>query len=288
MNAAYAATAPTLPWKRSPIRASAFAAAARLGREQRYPRPWGSRRDRTHTAGGGFDMPNRAFTLAFVASLLLPGAVRAEDHPIDCPLHKGGVDPGGMRPFAETEKWIEYLEKPERASWQKPDEVVKALGLNGTETVADVGAGSGYFTFRIARALPRGKVHATDVDPAMVRHIHRKVMTEHVSNVEVALAQPSDPAIPPGTHIAFVADVLHHVAERDAWLRRGFAELEPGGKLVVIEFKDGKLPQGPPESVKIPKAKLIAMLEAVGFHLESDDPDLLPYQTFLTFEKPAH
>jgi ubiquinone/menaquinone biosynthesis C-methylase UbiE len=193
----------------------------------------------------------------------------------------------GMRPFAETEKWIEYLDKPERAAWQKPDEVVKALALKGTESVADVGAGSGYFTFRIARALPKGKVHATDVDPEMVRHIHRKVMTEHVPNVAVALARADDPAIPPGTDLAFVADVIHHVAQRDAWLKRGFEELRPGGKLVVIEFKEGKLPQGPPESMKIPKARLITMLEAVGFELASDDPGLLPYQTFLTFQKPA-
>jgi ubiquinone/menaquinone biosynthesis C-methylase UbiE len=208
-------------------------------------------------------------------------------HPIDCPLHKGGVDPRGMRPFAETEKWIEYLESPERASWQRPDEVVKALALKGTETVADVGAGSGYFTFRIANALPRGKVYATDVDPEMVRHLHRKVMTEHISNIEVALAQPNDPGIPPGTDVAFVCDVIHHVAERDAWLRRGFEELQPGGKLVVIEFKEGRLPQGPPEAVKIPKSKLIGMIEAAGFRLAADDPKLLPYQTFLTFEKPA-
>jgi ubiquinone/menaquinone biosynthesis C-methylase UbiE len=208
-------------------------------------------------------------------------------HPIDCPLHKGGLDPRGMRPFAETEKWIEYLDSPERASWQKPEDVVRALSLKGTETVADVGAGSGYFTFRLSRAVPKGKVFATDVDPEMVRHIHRKVMTERISNVEVALARSNDPAIPPGTNVALVCDVIHHVADRHAWLKKGFDELTPGGRLVVIEFKEGRLPQGPPESVKIPKARLIAMVEDAGFRLVADDPKLLPYQTFLTFEKPS-
>ena len=218
-----------------------------------------------------------------------PGAAEADGsvHPIDCPLHKAGVDPRGMRPFAETEKWIDYLDNPQRASWQKPDEVVKALRLGGAETVADVGAGSGYFTFRISRALPRGKVYATDVDPEMVRHIHRKVMAERITNVEVALARSNDPGIPAGTDLAFVCDVIHHVAERDAWLKKGFEELKPGNRLVMIEFKDGKLPQSPPERMKIPKAKLISMIEAVGFKLVADTPDLLPYQTFLTFEKPA-
>jgi SAM-dependent methyltransferase len=242
-------------------------------------------------------MRHRVFILTVSVALTFPAAGRGEDHaapeqdgsvhPIDCPLHKAGVDPMGMRPFAETEKWIEYLDKPERASWQKPEEVVKALALEGRETVADVGAGSGYFTFRISRALPKGKVYATDVDPEMVRHIHRKVLTQHVSNVEVALAHSNDPGIPPGTDVAFVCDVIHHVADRHAWLKKGFDELRPGGKFVVIEFKEGKLPQGPPESMKIPKTKLIGMVEAAGFKLASDDPTLLPYQTFLTFDKPA-
>ncbi len=63
--------------------------------------------------------------------------------PIDCPLHRKGVDPGHLRPFAETEKYIEFLERPDRATWQKPDAVVAALHLAGAETLADVGAGSG-------------------------------------------------------------------------------------------------------------------------------------------------
>jgi len=250
-------------------------------------------------------MTRKALVPILVAVLALPGPglgdggsgsppppsagseVDGSAHPIDCPLHQAGVDPRGMRPFAETEKWIEYLDKPERASWQKPDEVVRALALGGSEKVADVGAGSGYFTFRLAKALPGGRVYATDVDPEMVRHVHRRVMTEHVPNVDVALARSDDPGIPPGTDVAFVCDVIHHVAQREAWLEKGFEELRPGGRLVVIEFKEGRLPQGPPEAVKIPKAKLIAMIEAAGFELASDDPSLLPYQTFLTFRKPA-
>jgi SAM-dependent methyltransferase len=249
-------------------------------------------------------MNGKHLCLAALLALVTPQPVVAQDHaskekappasevdgsvqPIDCPLHKAGVDPRGMRPFEETEKWIEYLDKPERASWQKPDDIVKALRLTGSETVTDVGAGSGYFTFRISKVLPNGKVHATDVDPEMVRHIHRLVMKEHVPNVDVALAKSNDPGIPPGTDVAFVCDVIHHVAERDAWLKKGFEELKPGGKFVVVEFKEGKLPQGPPERMKIPKAKLIGMLEGAGFKLVADDGALLPYQTFLTFEKPA-
>jgi hypothetical protein len=94
--------------------------------------------------------------------------------PIDCPLRKQGIDPSLMRPFEEVENYIAFLERPDRARWQKPDEVVSALGLTGGETVIDLGAGSGYFAFRLAEALPRGKVIAADIEPEMIRHVHHK------------------------------------------------------------------------------------------------------------------
>ena len=77
-----------------------------------------------------------------------PGTGSGQDHNmpgIDCPLRKAGVDPSGLRPFAEVEKYIAFLDRPDRAAWQKPDEVVTSLALQGNETVFDLGAGSGYF-----------------------------------------------------------------------------------------------------------------------------------------------
>jgi SAM-dependent methyltransferase len=218
-------------------------------------------------------------------------APRAHDSsgppPIDCPLHKKGVSADALRPFPETEKYIEFLERPDRARWQRPDEVVAALHLAGTETVSDVGAGSGYFTFRFARALPRGKVIAIDVDPEMVRHVHHKVLSEKITNVDAVLADPKDPTVSAAADVVFVCDVIHHVDGREAWLRRMFAQMKPGARLVVVEFKEGELPEGPPEAVKIPKAQLTAMLRDAGFLLKADDPGLLPYQTFLVLEKPG-
>jgi SAM-dependent methyltransferase len=218
-----------------------------------------------------------------------PGAAAHDpaNPPIDCPLHERGVNTGSLRPFAETEKYIEFLERPDRAVWQRPDAVVAALHLTGTETLVDVGAGSGYFTFRFARALPKGKVIATDIEPEMIRHVHHKVLSDGITNVRVVLADPRDPGVDPAADVVFVCDVIHHVDGREPWLRKLSSEMKPGAKLVVIEFKEGKLPEGPPEAVKIPKAKLISVLEGAGFSLQSDQPELLPYQTFLTFKKPA-
>jgi SAM-dependent methyltransferase len=206
--------------------------------------------------------------------------------PIDCPLRKQGIDPDHMRPFQDVERYIAFLEREDRAAWQKPDQVIAALKLRGTEMVMDLGAGSGYFAFRFAKALPRGKVIAADIEPEMVRHIHHKAMTESARNIEATLIQANAPAVPAGVDLIFVCDVLHHVADRPAWLAKITKAMRSGSKLVLIEFKEGDLPEGPPESVKIPRDELVDLVTKAGLVLDSEQADLLPYQTFLVFRKP--
>ncbi len=207
----------------------------------------------------------------------------ATSTPIDCPLHKAGVATGDLRPFEDVEAYIAFLERADRAAWQKPDEVVRALDLTGTETIADVGAGSGYFTFRLASAVPRGRVVAVEIEPEMVRHIHHKAQTDEIDNVETVLVTSDEVEAPKGADLVFVCDVLHHVADREAWLERLFQSMRPGARLALIEFKEGELPEGPPAEVKIPRAELIRLAEGAGFTFEAEETELLPYQVFLTF-----
>jgi ubiquinone/menaquinone biosynthesis C-methylase UbiE len=150
----------------------------------------------------------------------------------------------------------------------------------------DVGAGSGYFSFRFARAVPRGKVVAIDIEPEMVRHIHHKAMTEKIANVEAALSKPDDPGIPSSADLVFVCDVLHHVPDAAAWFGKVANGMKSGARFVLIEFKQGKLPQGPPEKLKIPRAKLLSLATSSGLVLDTEKPKLLPYQTFMVFRKP--
>jgi SAM-dependent methyltransferase len=205
--------------------------------------------------------------------------------PIDCPLRKQGINPQDMKPFADTQKYVEFLERSDRAAWQKPDTIINELHLLGTETIADVGAGSGYFSFRFARALPKGKVFAIDIEPEMLRHIYHKAMAEGVDNIEVIKADFDDPHVPAGADMVFVCDVIHHVKERQVWLKKLSAEMKEGAKLVVIEFKEGDLPEGPPAKLKIPKSQLTDMIEENKFTLDLDKSELLPYQVFLIFSK---
>jgi len=110
-------------------------------------------------------------------------------------------------------------------------------------------------------------------------------MTEGVNNVEVIKSTPDDPKVPADVDLVFVCDVIHHVKDRELWLKNLSSQMKKGALLVVIEFREGDLPQGPPAAVKIPKRKLIDMILRHNFRLDRDKPDFLPYQIFLIFSK---
>ncbi|PKN54368.1 MAG: hypothetical protein CVU56_26935 [Deltaproteobacteria bacterium HGW-Deltaproteobacteria-14] len=208
------------------------------------------------------------------------------DHPpIDCPLAAAGVDAHHHKPFADTEKYIAHLERADRAVWQKPDEVVTALKLTGSEKVYDIGAGSGYFSFRFAAALPSGSVVAADTEPEMVRHVHHKAMTEGIGNVTAKVIATDDPGVSDDVDLVFICDVLHHVEDRPAWMAKLASEMKPGARLAVIEFKMGELPVGPPEAMRMTRAATVKVAEDAGLTLVSEETELLPYQVLYVFRK---
>ncbi len=223
----------------------------------------------------------------FVISAALMSCVTADNKETDKnPLKPfKDTDQHGLKPFKKTSDYIAHLEEKDRDLWQKPDSVIAALELQGSETVADVGAGSGYFTFRFAKALSKGKVFAIDIDPEMIQYIQQKSKTEGIKNVDIILAPMNDPRIPANVTMVFMCDVLHHVSHKEMWLKKLAAEMLQGAKLVIIEFKEEKLPIGPPEKMKIPANKIISLLNQAGYKLLKRDMGLLPYQTVFVFEK---
>lgn len=225
--------------------------------------------------------------MARAVGSIIASAVHDPAHPpIDCPLRKHGIDTSHLRPFEETAQYIEFLERPDRAQWQKPDAVVAALRPRASDVVFDLGAGSGYFSFRFAAVVPTGKVIAADTEAEMIRHIHHRSMTEGVKNVQVKLISPNAPNLDENADIVFICDVLHHVTDRPGWLKSIAAAMKPDARLALIEFKQGKLPEGPPESMKISRAELVSLVTGAGLVLTREHEDLLPYQVFLEFHKP--
>ncbi len=186
----------------------------------------------------------------------------------------------------DAQAYIASLEDPARDAWQKPDEVVGALQLREGETVADVGAGSGYFTLRLAKAVgERGRVYAVDINPDMVRHLNRRLRDGGVRNVCTVLSDPADPLLPDASvDRALIVDTWHHVEDQPAYLERLKRVLKPGGQVVHVDFQKRELPVGPPVSMKIAREDLVKQMEAAGFRLAAEHT-FLPYQYFLVFRR---
>ncbi len=186
----------------------------------------------------------------------------------------------------DAQAYIASLEDPARDAWQKPDEVVGALQLREGETVADVGAGSGYFTLRLAKAVgERGRVYAVDINPDMVRHLNRRLRDAGVRNVCTVLSEPADPLLPDASvDRVLIVDTWHHVEDQPAYLERLKHVLKPGGQVIHVDFQKRELPVGPPVSMTIAREDLVKQMEAAGFRLASEQT-FLPYQYFLVFTR---
>jgi ubiquinone/menaquinone biosynthesis C-methylase UbiE len=184
----------------------------------------------------------------------------------------------------DSAAYIASLDDPTRDSWQKPREVVEALNIKEGESIADIGAGSGYFALRFAHHVgATGHVYAVDVEPAMILHLNHRIRETGAWNVRTVLADPDDPLLAPASlDRVFICDTWHHIENQDLYLERLKALLKPGGQIVMIDFQKRDLPVGPPVSMKIAREDLIRQMNAAGFRLEAEH-SFLPYQYFLVF-----
>jgi ubiquinone/menaquinone biosynthesis C-methylase UbiE len=183
-------------------------------------------------------------------------------------------------PPADAAAYAKILEDPQRDVWQLPQQVIMALELKPQETIADIGAGSGYFTRRLARHAK--KVYAVDIDSKLLEIVRKSAP----ANVETVLAAPDDPKLPDASvDTIFFCDVLHHIENRPGYYARLAKALKPGGRIVNIDFHKKPTPFGPPEAMRISEEDVIREFEAAGFR-RTKSVDILPYQYFLIFQRP--
>lgn len=182
-------------------------------------------------------------------------------------------------PPRSADEYAKILENPERDKWQKPHEVIMALALRKDETVADIGAGSGYFSRRLAHHA--ATVFAADIDAKLLE----KTKATSPANVSTVLATADDPKLAASsTDTIFICDVLHHIENRPAYYAKLAAALKPGGRIVIVDFHKKKLPVGPPEAMKLSEKQVEEEFRAAGFRLAKSHR-FLPYQYFLEFRK---
>src|SRR5262249_47024223 len=200
-----------------------------------------------------------------------------------------GVHPisGRRYAFVMGYQGADWLDRPERVQEELPDRALEALQIATGSTVADVGAGSGYMTVKMARRVgPTGKVYATDIQPEMLALLRQRLARERVSNVEPVLGRADDPQLPSSTiDLILMVDVYHEFSEPQKMLRRMREALKPDGRLVLLEYRkeDPSIPIRVEHKMTVTEAKL--EVEAEGFRLTKVD-EMLPRQHILIFTKP--
>jgi ubiquinone/menaquinone biosynthesis C-methylase UbiE len=219
-----------------------------------------------------------ASALALALALTLTSPRRADA--------QAGVHPISGRVYAlpMSVAGAEWLDRADRETEEEPSRAVVRLGLKRGDIVADVGAGSGYMSEKLAKEVgPSGRVYATDIQPGMVALIERRIAQKRLTNITPILGTPDDPGLPErALDLLLMVDVYHELQDPQAMLAVVRRALKPTGRLVLLEYRgeDPRVPIRPEHKMTVATAKL--EIEAEGFRLEKVDP-VLPRQHILSF-----
>lgn len=215
----------------------------------------------------------RGLIVVGIVSLLVTGTIAQSKQ-------QGG---GHARLFDPSD--LGLLESPDRDLWQRPDQIMDAMAIADASVVADIGAGSGWFTIRLARRVgPQGRVYAEDVQTEMINAITRRVTREGLPNVQPVLGLKNDPRLPEKVDAALIVDAYHEIENRVAVLSSLAKSLKPQGRIGVVDFKlDGTGP-GPEPDERVSPDVVVKDAAQAGLRLIRQEP-FLPYQYFLIFGK---
>lgn len=185
--------------------------------------------------------------------------------------------------FDDPSMFAERFDAPERDAWQKPEDVIASFQLTDDATVADLGAGTGYFVVRLARHLNKGTVIGLDTEPAMVAYLRQRAAELGLANVDARLVR-HDEAIPLEEQVDLLlcVDTYHHIPDRVALFSTYREHLKGNGQLVIID-RAASAPEGPPADLRLPTETVKWELAEAGFTLVADMDFLEPYQYYLRF-----
>ncbi|HEY9642302.1 MAG TPA: methyltransferase domain-containing protein [Coleofasciculaceae cyanobacterium] len=180
-----------------------------------------------------------------------------------------------------------WLERPSRELEERPEAAIAALNLQPNDTVADIGAGTGYFSFRISRLVPEGKVFAVDVQPEMIDILNFLKQEAQITNVEPILGSATDPHLPANSiNLAILVDAYHEFEYPQEVMTGVFQALKPNGRVVLLEYR-GENPLIPIKGLhKMTQRQVKKEMRAIGFTWQ-ETQDLLPQQHLMVFRKPA-
>ena len=225
-----------------------------------------------------------AVGLVLLGALGVLVSVRAANRQRPIPAPSDDADGPYGNP-SNLDDYIAELSSPARDAWQKPDQVVGALGLKAGETACDIGSGPGYFTLRLARAVgPSGFVYAIDVEARMLQALRERLERARVRNVAPVLALSEDPLLPPGAcDVVLVVNTYHFFPNRAGYLKRLRQSLKPRGRVVNVDYHRRPTPIGPPLDHRVAREAFLSDARGAGLALVGEQ-SFLPYQYFLILQ----
>jgi ubiquinone/menaquinone biosynthesis C-methylase UbiE len=183
--------------------------------------------------------------------------------------------------FDDAELYAKSFDDPARDAWQMPARVIDTLGLTPGQIAADIGAGTGYFSVRLAKAAAKPKVYAVDVEESMVNYVKQRAAKEGLSQVIAVRASADRANLPEAVDVVLIVDTFHHIPNRPAYFRELRKSMKPSARLAIIDFRKGA-PSGPPEEFRFTPEQITAELKQAGFALQAQH-DFLPRQLFLIY-----
>ena len=226
-------------------------------------------------------MSNMPVLRSFLVVLLVATVALRAQAPKSPPAHEMSHD-DHMQHHFDPEQSARQFDDPARDAWQMPDKVIAALHLQPGQIVADIGAGTGYFSVRLARSAAAPKVYAVDIEPGMVSYLRDRAAKEGLRNIIAVQAAEDDARLPEPVDAILIVDTYHHIGNREIYFRKLAKSLKPSGRLAIIDFKPDS-PEGPPKEFRFPPEKFKAELANAGYAL-TGQLDFLPRQQFLIFQ----
>jgi ubiquinone/menaquinone biosynthesis C-methylase UbiE len=183
--------------------------------------------------------------------------------------------------FDDPERYAKSFDDPARDGWQMPSRVIEVLTLSPNMSIADIGAGTGYFSIRLAKAVPAGTVYAVDVEPSMLDHIRKRALGEGLKNVVTVQANGTSPNLPKPVDVVIIVDTYHHLPGRPTYFRELQKSLVTGGRVAIVDFRKDS-PEGPPPEFRFEADQIVGEMKQAGYRLDAKH-DFLPRQHFLVF-----
>jgi len=191
--------------------------------------------------------------------------------------------PATQQRFTNIERWVKAFEDPARDSWQKPDEVVRTMGLVAGDVVADIGAGTGYFTRRFAVAVgPEGKALGLDIEQSMVKYMKEDAQKLDLENYEAIVIPTDATGLAPGSvDVIFLSNTYHHIENRVEYFKNASKNLKQNGRVIIVDFYKNT-DFGPPRDHKLAKEVVLDEMARAGYILKKD-LKILPHQYYLEY-----